>query len=119
MKILITESKYNAAIKSYLDRIYTPDGGFSDTIDYYNQLDKFGSIDFEIDGDGAYEFWKFENNNEEALWVFGRVSNALTQTFGDNWVDIFREWFMDNTRLNVTKFYYYMDGERHFKEYSQ
>ena len=82
-------------------------------------MDKFGAIDFDIDGDGAYEYWSLnKNNNEEGtLWIFGRVSNTLTQTFGENWVDIFVEWFTHNTRLNVGRVYYYINGERHFKDY--
>lgn len=119
MKLIITESKYVELVKSYLDRIYTPDGGFDKTSDYYNMLDKFGAIDFEIDGDGAYEYWDLikNNNEEDTLWIFGRVSNALTQTFGENWVDIFVAWFIDNTGLNVGRVYCYIDGERHFKDY--
>lgn len=117
MKLIITESKYTSAVKYYLDSLYTPDGGFDKATDYRNMMDKFGAIDFNIDGDGAYEYWNSLKNNEETLWVFGRVSNALTQTFGENWVDIFVEWFIDNTRLNVDRVYYYIDGERHFKDY--
>lgn len=117
MKLIITESKYTSAVKYYLDSLYTPDGGFDKATDYRNMMDKFGAIDFNIDGDGAYEYWNSLKNNEERLWVFGRVSNALTQTFGENWVDIFVEWFIDNTGLNVDRVYYYIDGERHFKDY--
>lgn len=119
MKLIISESKYTAAVKIYLDSLFTPDGGFDKTSDYYNMLDKFGAIDFEIDGGGAYEYWDLNKNNneEDTLWIFGRVSNTLTHTFGENWVDIFREWFMYNTRLNVGRVYYYMNGERHLKDY--
>lgn len=119
MKLIITESKYTEAVKFYLDNLFTPDGGFDRLTDYHNMLDKFGAIDFNIDGDGAYEYWSLNKNNneEDTLWIFGRASNALTQTFGENWVDIFREWFMYNTRLNVGRVYYFIDGERHFKDY--
>lgn len=117
MKLIITESKYTSAVKSYLDRIYTPDGGFDETSDYFKEIDKFGAIDFFIDGDGAYEYWHFDNEGD-VLWVFGRVSEPLTQTFGENWIDIFRDWFIDNTQLNVDKVYFYMDGKKHSKKYN-
>jgi hypothetical protein len=119
MKLIITESKYTLAVKSYLDSLYTPDGGFDKATNYRNMMDKFGAIDFDIDGDGAYEYWSLNKNNneEDTLWIFGRVSNTLTQTFGANWVDIFVEWFTHNTRLNVGRVYYYINGERHFKDY--
>lgn len=117
MKIIISESKYTLAVKSYLDSLYTPDGGFEKAIDYRNMMDKFGAIDFYIDGYDAYEYWNSLKNNVETLWIFGRASNTLTQTFGENWVDIFVEWFTHNTRLNVGRVYYYIDGERHFKDY--
>ena len=38
MKLIITESKYTLVVKSYLDSLYTPDGGFDKTISFNGPL---------------------------------------------------------------------------------
>lgn len=118
MKLIITESKFKQMVISYLDRLYTPDFGFD--VDYNLLKDKYGAVNFDIDDNGAYEYWFDLNDNgahTDTLWIFGRVSNALNSAFGDNWVDIFVEWFKERTGLNVDKVHYYDNGERRAREY--
>lgn len=118
MKYIITESKLESAIISYLDENFIPDYGWADS--YQEDVDKWGDAVFFINDIDSYfyygcnaddggEYGPFEEHgalhNFECplLSVYPRVSQQLSNYFGDMWKPVFKKWFEENTGLIVNQ----------------
>ena len=119
MKYVITESKLESAIISYLDVNFYPDYGWQDN--YQEMVDEWGDLDFLINDKDSYIYYGCESqdrsNNREyfgpnghlsnfecpLLSIGPRVSEQLNNYFGDMWKPIFKRWFEENTGLIVNQ----------------
>ena len=104
MKIIITESKYEEGILNYLKANYYPDYDWGPELHsfYKEDVKKHGGADFYINDQVGYEFHSRELNNS-ILHVYSMVSEPLYNLFGYKWVPIFKEWFEENTGLEVNE----------------
>lgn len=120
MKIIILENRVNQVIRKYLDDIYVPDYGWSYPDVYQNAVDKWGDIVFFIEDVDSYIYYGCNANagpedeffagyghlhNYECplLLIYPRVGQELTSLFGNKWKSVFKEWFEENTGLEVTQ----------------
>lgn len=118
MKYIITESKLESAIISYLDENFYPDYGWTDS--YQEDVDKWGDLVFFINDVDSYCYYGCnmqdggEHNSFEGygslngfecplLSIYPRVSQQLNSYFGDVWKPIFKKWFEENTGLTVNQ----------------
>jgi hypothetical protein len=123
MKVIISENKVNQIIRKYLDDTYYPDYGWNENTrhgSYQEDVDKYGDIVFFIDDQDSYIYYgcnanagpedeyfagygHLHNYKCPLLSVYPRVSEELTSLFGDKWLPVFKEWFEENTGLDVVQ----------------
>ena len=118
MKYIITESKLESAIISYLNENFYPDYGWTDS--YQEDVDKWGDLVFFINDVDSYIYYGCNANagpedeffagyghlhNYECplLSIYPAVSQQLNSYFGDMWKPIFKKWFEENTGLTVNQ----------------
>lgn len=119
MKIIISENRVNQVIRKYLDETFYPDYGWDDEEYYRGELEINNEIDFYINDMDSYIYYgcnsgkKNDKNFEPSgkleyykcplLSIYPRVSEQLTSLFGDKWKSVFKEWFEENTGLEVAQ----------------
>ena len=119
MKYIITESKLERAIISYLDENFYPDYGWDDEEYYRGELKINNEIDFYINDMDSYIYYgcnsgkkndknfassgKLEYYKCPLLSIYPAVSQQLNSYFGDMWKPIFKKWFEENTGLTVNQ----------------
>jgi hypothetical protein len=120
MKYIITESKLESAIISYLDENFIPDYGWSYSDVYQRDVDQYGDVNFFINDQDSYIYYGCnanENTEDEYFSVYGhlhghkcpllviypKVSRHLDDYFGDIWKPIFKKWFEENSGLTVNQ----------------
>ncbi len=116
MKYIITESKLESAIISYLDENFYPDYGWTDS--YQEDVDKWGDLVFFINDVDSYIYYGCNADNEiingsedghlynykcPLLSIYPKVSQQLNSLFGDIWKPVFKKWFEENTGLIVNQ----------------
>lgn len=106
MEFIISESKINDAIRTYLDINVIPDYGWGDKTFYKEEIGKYKIHDFIVNDNVAYTYygnelkWIPENSIEFQKSFYER----LNQLFGKFWIPVFKEWFEENTGLGIKKF---------------
>jgi hypothetical protein len=121
MKYIITESKLERAIISYLDENFIPDYGWSNPDVYQTTVKQYGDCDFFINDQDSYIYYgcnarggsntdKYFGPNGHLhsfecplLSIYPSVSQQLNNYFGDMWKPIFKKWFEENTKLIVNQ----------------
>ena len=120
MKIIISENRVNQIIRKYLDETFYPDHGWGNPDDYQQDVDKFGDLVFFINDVDSYIYYgcnanagpedeffagygHLHNYKCPLLSVYPRVSEQLTSLFGEKWLPVFKEWFEENTGLEVVQ----------------
>jgi hypothetical protein len=125
MKILITENRVNQIIRKYLDDSFTPDYGWYENMratdgTYQDDVDKWGDLVFFINDLASYIYYgcnanagpedeffapygHLHNYKCPLLSIYPRQSETLTSLFGNKWLPVFKEWFEENTGLEVTQ----------------
>jgi hypothetical protein len=123
MKVIISENRVNRIIRKYLDETFTPDYGWGNNTrhDYYqDDVNKYGDIVFFLNDTDSYIYYGCNANagpEDEyfagygrlhyykcpLLSIYPRVSEKLTFLFSDRWLPVFKEWFEENTGLEVTQ----------------
>ena len=123
MKIIISENRVNQIIRKYLDDAFTPDYGWGNNTrhgSYQDDVDRYGDIVFFLNDTDSYIYYGCNANagpedeffagyghlhNYECplLSVYPRASETLTSLFGNKWLPVFKEWFEENTKLEVTQ----------------
>jgi hypothetical protein len=123
MKIIISENRVNQIIRKYLDETFTPDYGWGNNTrhgSYREDVDRYGELVFFINDQDSYiyhgcnanggpkdEFFAgyghLHNYECPLLLIYPRDSETLTSLFGNKWLPVFKEWFEENTGLEVTQ----------------
>ena len=118
MKYIITESKLESAIISYLDENFIPDYGWSYPDVYQRDVEQYGDVNFFINDQDSYIYYGSNADNEiingsedghlynykcPLLSIYPRISQQLNSLFGDIWKPIFKKWFEENTGLIVNQ----------------
>ena len=118
MKYIITESKLESAIISYLNDNFYPDYGWHDS--YQEYVDRWGDNVFFINDVESYIYYGCNANggpedeffadyghlhNFECplLSIYPAVSQQLNSYFGNMWKPVFKKWFEENTGLIVNQ----------------
>jgi|688.fasta_scaffold732691_2 hypothetical protein len=121
MKIVITENKVDNLIRKWLDSEYTPDYGWHENNrsgTYQDDVDKWGDLVFFINDVDSYIYYGCNANagpEDEyfagygplhdydcpLLHIYPVVGRKLTSLFGNLWKPIFKQWFEENTGLEV------------------
>ena len=120
MKIIISENRVNQIIRKYLDETFYPDHGWAYPDVYQRDVDKYGDVVFFINDLDSYIYYgcnanggpedeffapygHLHNRKCPLLSIYPRVSEKLTSLFGDKWKSVFKEWFEENTGLEVVQ----------------
>jgi len=120
MKVIISENKIDKVIRKYLDETYYPDYGWSNPDVYQTTIKQYGDCDFFINDLDSYIYYgctagvkddrHFDPNDGKLRWyecpllsIYPRVSEELTSLFGNRWLPVFKEWFEENTGLEVAQ----------------
>ena len=123
MKVIISENRIDKVIRKYLDDTYYPDYGWNENTrhgSYQEDVDRYGDLVFFINDQDSYIYYGCNANagpedeffapyghlhNYECplLLVYPRESETLTSLFGNKWLPVFKEWFEENTGLEVTQ----------------
>lgn len=102
MNYIVNESKLNDLILNYINQNFHPDYDWGPELhDFYrNEIDKYGSYNFTVDEERAYDFHKDWGAGPE-LVVREFVTDQLNGLFGKHWAPIFKDWFEKNSGLKV------------------
>lgn len=123
MKVIISENRVNQIIRKYLDETFYPDYGWNENTrhgSYQDDVDRYGELVFFINDTDSYIYYgcnanagpedeyfagygQLHNYECPLLSVYPRASETLTSLFGNKWLPVFKEWFEDNTKLEVTQ----------------
>jgi hypothetical protein len=123
MKVVITEGRLESLIIDYLDEVFTPDYGWHNNTrhgSYQDDVDRYGDVVFFINDTDSYIYYgcnanagpedeffapygHLHNHKCPLLSIYPRVSEKLTSLFGDKWKLVFKEWFEENTGLEVAQ----------------
>ena len=123
MKIIISENRVNQIIRKYLDETFYPDYGWNENTrhgSYQEDVDRYGDLVFFINDQDSYIYYGCNANagpedeffagyghlhNYECplLSIYPKVSQQLSDYFGDMWKPIFKKWFEENTGLTVNQ----------------
>ena len=120
MKVIISEKRIDKIIRKYLDDLYYPDHGWAYPDVYRKDVDKYGDLVFFINDRDSYIYYgcnagagpedgffagygHLHNYKCPLLSIYPRVSGELTSLFGDKWKSVFKEWFEENTGLDVAE----------------
>jgi len=102
MNYIVNESKLNDLILNYINQNFHPDYDWGPELhDFYrNEIDKYGSYNFTIDEERAYDFHKDWGEGPE-LVVHEFVTDQLNGLFGKHWAPVFKDWFEKNSGLKA------------------
>ena len=120
MKIIISENRVNQIIRKYLDETFYPDNGWSYPDVYQVGVKHYGDVVFFINDVDSYIYYGCNANagpedeffagyghlhNYECplLSIYPSVGEKLTSLFGDKWLPVFKEWFEENSGLEVAQ----------------
>jgi len=123
MKIIISENRVNQIIRKYLDDTYYPDYGWNENTrhgSYQEDVDRYGDLVFFINDLDSYIYYgcnanagpedeffagygHLHNYKCPLLLVYPSVGEKLTSLFGDKWLPVFKEWFEENSGLEVAQ----------------
>jgi len=122
MKVIISENRVNQIIRKYLDETFTPDYGWGNNLrhdSYQEVVDRYGDVVFFINDADSYiyfgcnandygdeyfaDYGHLHNYECPLLSVYPHQSETLTSLFGNKWLPVFKEWFEENTKLEVTQ----------------
>ena len=123
MQIIITENRINQIIRKYLDETFYPDYGWNENTrhgSYQEDVDRYGDVVFFINDVDSYIYYGCNANagpedeffagyghlhNYECplLSIYPSVGEKLTSLFGDKWLPVFKEWFEENSGLEVAQ----------------
>jgi hypothetical protein len=123
MKVIITENRIDKVIRKYLDDTYYPDYGWNENTrhgSYQEDVDKYGDLVFFINDVDSYIYYgcnanagpedeffagygHLHNYKCPLLLIYPRVGGELTSLFGNRWLPVFKEWFEENTGLEVAQ----------------
>ena len=123
MKIIISENRVNQVIRKYLDETFYPDYGWNENTrhgSYQEDVDRYGDVVFFINDKDSYIYYGWNANGvpeDELVDAYGHlynykcpllsvypsVSEKLTSLFGDKWLPVFKEWFEENSGLEVAQ----------------
>lgn len=111
MKYIISESKMDSTIRSYLTHYIHPDYNWGpDLHDFYQKdVEEYGMYDFLINDDVAYTYHGYQGYEDGdveevgTLYIENWVVNKLSTLFGNFWVPVFKDWFEENSGLKVNK----------------
>jgi hypothetical protein len=123
MKVIITENRIDKVIRKYLDDTYYPDYGWNENTrhgSYQEDVDKYGDLVFFINDVDSYIYYgcnanagpedeffagygHLHNYKCPLLLIYPRVGGELTSLFGNRWKPVFKEWFEENTGLEVAQ----------------
>ena len=118
MKVIISENKIDKVIRKYLDETYYPDYGWSNPDVYQTTIKQYGDCDFFINDLDSYIYYGYNSKTNDydfgptgllngykcpLLSIYPRVSEELTSLFGNRWKPVFKEWFEENTGLEVAQ----------------
>jgi hypothetical protein len=106
IKILdLNEQELYDIIYQYLTEEYYPDYNWGPELhDFYREdVKRYGLYNFEINDLPAYTYLGEWDGYEYlyTLYVNLWIQNELNSLFGDLWVDVFIEWFENNSGLEV------------------
>jgi hypothetical protein len=123
MKIIISENRVNQIIRKYLDDTFYPDYGWNENTrhgSYQEDVDRYGDLVFFINDLDSYIYYgcnanagpedeffagygHLHNYKCPLLLVYPSVGEKLTSLFGDKWLPVFKEWFEENSGLEVAQ----------------
>ena len=120
MKYILTESKLERAIISYLDENFYPDYGWANPDVYQRDIEQYGDVNFYINDQDSYIYYGCNANGGPEdeffagyghlnhykcplLSIYPRVGQQLSNYFGDMWKPIFKKWFEEKTGLTVNQ----------------
>lgn len=123
MQIIITENRINQIIRKYLDETFYPDYGWNENTrhgSYQEDVDRYGDLVFFINDQDSYIYYgcnanagpedeffagygHLHNYKCPLLLVYPSVGEKLTSLFGDKWLPVFKEWFEENSGLEVAQ----------------
>jgi hypothetical protein len=123
MKIIISENRVNQIIRKYLDETFYPDYGWNENTrhgSYQEDVDRYGDLVFFINDLDSYIYYgcnanagpedeffagygHLHNYKCPLLLVYPSVGEKLTSLFGDKWLPVFKEWFEENSGLEVAQ----------------
>jgi hypothetical protein len=112
MKFIISESKLDSIIRSYLTDNVHPDYNWGPELHNFYQEDvkKYGMYDFLINDDVAYTYHGYQGyaDSDEVeeigiLYIESWLANKLSMLFGNFWQLVFKDWFEVNSSLKVKK----------------
>jgi hypothetical protein len=102
MKYIITESKMDGAIHSYLTNSVHPDYNWGPELhDFYRKdVKEHGGYEFEINDVVAYSYYN-DNFTYKTLIIEEWLVDKLSTLFGNFWQPVFKKWFEENSGLKV------------------
>jgi len=102
MNYIVNESKLNDLILNYINQNFHPDYDWGPELhDFYrNEIDKYGSYNFTVDEERAYDYHNDWGAGPE-LVVRELVTDQLNGLFGKHWAPIFKDWFEKNSGLKA------------------
>ena len=123
MKVIISENRIDKVIRKYLDDTYYPDYGWNENTrhgSYQEDVDRYGDVVFFINDVDSYIYYgcnanagpedeffagygHLHNYKCPLLLIYPRVGQELTSLFGNKWKPVFKEWFEENTGLEVVQ----------------
>lgn len=107
MKVIISESKYEQGIIRYLDLNLVPDYGWATHQFYKDEVERYNDVEFFVNDESQYIYFLSSNRQQKSLVIYGNTSYNLINLFGYKWIPIFKNWFEQNTGLEVVDFVYY------------
>jgi hypothetical protein len=114
MKIIITESQYKTLLEStdnersnlenliysFLQDDFYPDYNWGpELFDFYREdVEEHGMIPFYINDSEGYVYY-----DDGTLEIMPWVCKKLDEYFNDSWYSVFKDWFEENSGLNVSR----------------
>ena len=114
MKIIITESQYRTLLESsnnersnleniiysFLQDDFYPDYNWGpELFDFYREdVEEHGMIPFYINDSEGYVYY-----NDGTLEIMPWVCKKLDEYFNGSWYSVFKDWFEENSGLNVSR----------------
>jgi hypothetical protein len=99
------DEELNEFIYQYLTEEYHPDYGWGPELhDFYKEDVRIhGSYEFPINDRIGYAYLGEWDGYDylHTLMIAEWLTNELTSLFGDKWIPVFKQWFEDNSGLEV------------------
>jgi len=102
MKYIISESKMDSTIRSYLTHYIHPDYNWGPELHnfYRKDVKEHGGYDFEINDVVAYSYYN-DDEYHKTLIIEEWLVDKLSTLFGNFWQPVFKKWFEENSGLKV------------------